>query len=236
MPHGLIGATVAQEAVDPHYHCHVIASFVRVACIPVILSTAVTVHAVQPPPDPQELFDRAINNFFAANILEAAADFDTLIAHAPNLKPQLWQRGIVLYYAQRYDDCREQFESHRTVNPNDVENAVWHFLCVARSESPERARAALLPVGPDPRRPMQQIYGLFSGSQSADEVVAAARGRASAEFYAHLYLGLYAEALGNEDKAIAHISRAAADRYERIAGYMHAVARVHLVLQGAGSR
>ena len=27
-------------------------------------------------------------------------------------------------YVGRYDDCRRQFESHRAVNPNDVENAV----------------------------------------------------------------------------------------------------------------
>jgi hypothetical protein len=38
------------------------------------------------------------------------------------------------------------FYAGRTVNPNDVENAAWHFLCVARAESPEKARAALLPV------------------------------------------------------------------------------------------
>ena len=61
----------------------------------------------------------------------------------PDEAPYLWQRGIALYYAGRYDDCRRQFESHRSVNPDDVENAAWHFLCVARAESPAKARAAL---------------------------------------------------------------------------------------------
>jgi hypothetical protein len=37
-----------------------------------------------------------------------------------------WQRGIALYYAGRYKDCRLQFESHRTVNPNDVETVREH--------------------------------------------------------------------------------------------------------------
>jgi len=74
--------------------------------------------------------------------------------------PQLWQRGIALYYAGRYDDCRKQFEAHRTVNPDVVENAAWHFLCVARADSVAAARAALLPVGPDRRVPMHEVYGM----------------------------------------------------------------------------
>lgn len=52
------------------------------------------------------------------------------------------------------------------MNPNDVENAAWHFLCVARAESPEQARAALLPVGSDRRVPMRQIYEMFRGTLS----------------------------------------------------------------------
>ena len=195
--------------------------------------SAAVVQTAQRPADTQRLFDQAIDSFFAGDIEESAKSFDTLIARTPDVTPRLWQRGIVLYYAQRYDDCREQFESHRTVNPNDVENAAWHFLCVSGSESPERARAALLPVGPDPRLPMQEVYGLFSGSQTAAEVMVAANGHAGAEFFAHLYVGLYAEALGDREEAFAHISEAAADRYARVGGYMHTVARIHLSLYDA---
>ena len=191
------------------------------------------VQTAQAPTDPQGLLDHAIDSFFTGDIEESATSFDTLIARAPEVMPRLWQRGIVLYYAQRYDDCRDQFESHRTVNPNDVENAAWHFLCVAALESPERARAALLPVGPDPRRPMEEVYGLFSGSQTADDVMAAANGRAGAEFYAHLYVGLHAEARGNHEEAFTHISEAAADKYARVGGYMHTVARIHVSLYDA---
>ena len=188
------------------------------------------VQTAQAQTDPRGLLDHAIDSFFAGDIEESATSFDTLIARTPEVMPRLWQRGIVLYYARRYDDCRDQFESHRTVNPNDVENAAWHFLCVAGSESPERARAALLPVGPDPRRPMEEVYGLFSGSQTADEVMAAANGRVGAEFYAHLYVGLHAEANGDREEAFAHISEAAADKYARVDGYMHTVARIHVSL------
>ena len=178
--------------------------------------------------DPRETFDRAVSDFRNGQLEDSAAGFDRVAALLPNSAPQLWQRGIALYYVGRYQDCRQQFESHRIVNPNDVENAAWHFICVARGESPQAAQAALLPVGRDRRPPMQEIYKMFQGALDADTVLAAAGNRASAQFYAHLYVGLYNEALGRHAKAYEHIAAAAEQRYEAVAGYMHMVARVHL--------
>jgi lipoprotein NlpI len=175
----------------------------------------------------QAVFERAVADFLAGRVAESVVGFDTLARLEPARAPQLWQRGIALYYAGRYQDCRSQFESHRTVNPNDVENAAWHFLCVARAESPDRARAALLPVGPDARSPMRQVYEMFRGDLEPDDVMAAAGTRPDAQFYAHLYIGLYAEALGNTALALAHIKAAADDRYT-MGGYMHTVAKIHL--------
>lgn len=179
---------------------------------------------------PQELLDRAVAHFEAGRIAESAADFDRLVQADPAGMPYLWQRGIVLYYAGRYADCRQQFERHRTVNPDDVENAAWHFLCVARAESPVRARAALLPVGPDSRVPMRQVYEMFRGAATPEEVLRAAGAQPAAQFYAQLYLGLYFEATGDARRAFEHITAAAADRYASAGGYMHMVARVHLTL------
>ena len=182
---------------------------------------------------PQAVLDRAVADFRDGRLAESAAGFDNLAKLVPDQAPQLWQRGIVLYYVGRYNDCRVQFESHSTVNPNDVENAAWHFLCVARAESPEKARAALLPVGPDARVPMRQIYQMFRGVLTPEEVLAAAGAQPESQFYAHLYLGLYFEALGARDRALEHIMAAAADRYAVAGGYMHMVAHVHLgTLQG----
>lgn len=166
---------------------------------------------------------------------ESASEFDNVVKLAPEHAPQLWQRGIALYYVGRYRDCRAQFESHRTVNPDDVENAAWHFLCVARAESVESARAALLPVGPDSRVPMREVYEMFRGTIGPEKVLAAAGSSPSSQFYAHLYLGLYLEAIGRKADALAHITTAAADRYAPAGGYMHQVARVHLaILQRGG--
>jgi lipoprotein NlpI len=178
-------------------------------------------------PNLQVVFDRAVGDFLSGRVAESVAGFDALARMEPDHAPQLWQRGIALYYAGRYQDCRSQFESHRTVNPDDVENAAWHFLCVARAESPQRAKAALLPVGPDSRPPMRQIYEMFRGALTPEGVMAAAGSRPEAQFYAHLYIGLYAEALGNTAVALEHITAAADGRYA-MGGYMHAVAKVHL--------
>ena len=60
------------------------------------------------------------------------------------------------------------------MNPADVENAAWHFLCVARQEGAEKARAALLPVGADPRVPMREVYEMFRGRLEPSAVIAAA--------------------------------------------------------------
>src|SRR6185295_16769096 len=177
---------------------------------------------------PQAMLNRAVADFENGRFAESAAAFDSLAKSAPAQAPYLWQRGIALYYAGRYDDCRRQFESHRTVNPDDVENAAWHFLCVARAESPARARAALLPVGPDARLPMREVYEMFRGTLTPEQVLSAAGTDLEAQFFAHLYLGLYFEAIGIKSRALEHITIAAADRFARAGGYMHMVARVHL--------
>ena len=184
--------------------------------------------AVQAQGAAEAIFQRAVADFEQGRIAVAAAGFDQVAELLPQQAPHLWQRGIALYYAERYGDCREQFESHRTVNPNDVENAVWHYLCVARAESPAAAEAALLPVGPDSRVPMREIYQMFSGDLAPAGVMAAAGDNPRGRFYAHLYLGLYYEAQGRADEAFEQIELAAGERYARAGGYMHMVARVHL--------
>ena len=181
-----------------------------------------------PAPRPQEVLDQAVTDFEQGRVVQSAAAFDTLAKMVPDSAPQLWQRGIALYYAGRYKDCRAQFESHRTVNPADVENAAWHFLCVARQESPDKALKALLPVGSDNRVPMTQIYEMFQGKRKPEQVLAAAGSQPRAQFYAELYVGLFFEASGNKRLAQQHIAAAAADRFASAGGYMHTVAKVHL--------
>ena len=176
---------------------------------------------------PQAILDRAVAEFENGRFAASATGFDNLAKAVPDQAPYLWQRGIALYYAGRYDECRRQFESHRAVNPADVENAAWHFLCVARAESPQAATRAILPVGPDSRAPMTQVYQMMRGDLTPEAVMAAAGDRPLSQFYAHLYIGLYAEALGNKASALEHIKAAADERFA-MGGYMHSVATIHL--------
>ncbi|REJ85869.1 MAG: hypothetical protein DWQ36_15620 [Acidobacteria bacterium] len=174
-----------------------------------------------------------------AGRVEAALEaYDAALAQRPELLPQLWQRGIALYYAGRWDECTAQFEAHRTVNPDDVENAAWHLLCAARRDGLAAARRTMLPVGPDPRPALAEVYALYAGRGSAEEVLAAAevadRGGSSARFYAHLYIGLLREIEGAEDEAETHLAKAVEQEFPH---FMGDVARLHLDrLRGTAAR
>src|SRR5688572_20264936 len=138
-----------------------------------------------------ELYEQAVDDLQQGRVAEAVKGFDAVVRLDDSVAPQLWQRGIALYFAGRYVDCRTQFERHRTVNPADVENAAYHFACAAKAESPAKATERLLPVGPDPRAPMGEVYQMFAGKLAPERVIAAAGDNTSARFYANLYVGLF---------------------------------------------
>ena len=184
---------------------------------------------------PDRIFEKAVSLFFEAKPGESAAVFDQLIQVQPECQPGLWQRGLALYYADRFVEGQKQFELHRLVNPNDVENPAWHYLCVARATSPENARQHMLAVGQDLRVPMKQILDLYKGEGSEENVLMhAARGDSRQQrnqlCYAYLYLGLYAEADGDMQKAKDHILQAAGPY--SMDHYMGRVAKVHASLRG----
>jgi lipoprotein NlpI len=178
--------------------------------------------------DIRAIMDRAVADFRAGRVEASLEGFDRVARLSPADAPYLWQRGIAQYYAGKFRECRDMFVSHRTVNPDDVENAAWHFLCVARAESPEAARKQILPVGPDARLPMREVYRMFKGEMTQAQVMKAAGSDPAGQFFARLYIGLYLEATGNREAGRAQIEIAAEDRYARVGGYMHDVARVHM--------
>ena len=82
---------------------------------------------------------------------------------------------------------------------------------------------------------MREILDLFAGRATPEAVLAAAEAgpepaRRNQLCYAHLYLGLYSEAIGDAEKAKQHMLLAA-DRYS-MDHYMGRGAQVHCRLRG----
>jgi lipoprotein NlpI len=200
-------------------------------------------HLLELDPNSAEAFDqRGSQHFMLGHITQSISDFERSIQLQPQQEPGHWKRGISYYYAGRYDQGRRQFEGYQTVDDNDVENAVWRYLCMARAQGVAIARGSMLPIKRDARVPMMEVYALYGGQATSEDVLAAARaGNPSPAalnerlFYAHLYLGLYYEAAGDAARATQHLATAAESH--KIGHYMWNVADVHAKrLKGLGGK
>jgi lipoprotein NlpI len=174
---------------------------------------------------------RGRERFRAGQIKDSVADFDKFVELRPNLESRQWERGIAYYYAGEYEKGARQFELYQTFHDQDVENSAWRYLCVARTVGVERARQRLLPIENDGRIPMMEIYALYQGKGTPENVLAAAKAGDPTEedlnsrlFYAHLYIGLWHEAAGEAAPAKEHILQA---EKHKIGHYMWDVAHVH---------
>lgn len=185
-----------------------------------------------------ELYQRrGETHFRACKFKESVADFDKVVAADPDREPHHWQRGISHYYAEEYRKGVRQFELHKEVNAEDVENAIWHFLCKTKADGIDKARKALIPIRGDGRPWAMTVYNLFREQAKPAEVLEnAVKGEINDNvrndnlFYSHLYLALYYDAIGSSSGALEHIT-IAVEKYQS-AHYMGDVARVHLkVLQ-----
>lgn len=147
----------------------------------------------------------------------AVPQFRRYIQQFPEREPELWQHGIALAFVGEYEAGQKLFELHRTVNPNDVENALWHFYCTAKGKSAEAARLTILPAPGDRRVPMKELLELYRGEANETAVRAAVEALPTgsvqaemAEYYANLYLAMHAEAIGERDRALELAAKAAA--------------------------
>lgn len=201
-----------------------------------LVSVSQVACAEEPLDSARAYLKRGMQRFRANQIVESIADFDRVEELEPAAGPHLWQRGISQYYAEKFADGQRQFESHKAVNRHDVENATWHFICVARQNGVEAARKVLIPINTarDTRVPMAEVFQLYAGNGSPDAVLEAAKKAATEQalMYAHLYLGLYFEVAGDEEKAQMHIEKSASAKLKD--NYMHDVAKIHLLQRGWG--
>lgn len=176
------------------------------------------------------LIEHGMDRFRQGRVAESLAQFDRAIEVDQRVKPYLWQRGISQYCLGDFSGGRQQFEIHRKVNPNDVENAAWHYLCVVKTDGQDVARQSLIPIKTefDRRAPMKEIYEYLAGTATEDEVLRAANQADTplSRMYAHLYLGLCDDVEGNTEQAMRHLKIASTEKLKD--SYMQDVAKVIL--------
>jgi len=180
-----------------------------------------------------ELVQQGVEAFKNVQMNESIHLFDEAIDEGYPVA-RLWQRGISLYYADRFQDGSKQFRDDTALNPNDTEESIWAFVCDAQTIGFDQARKQMMVVSHDSRMYMQTLYSMFRGEVSVDEVEQkVTEGTPQDAFYYSLYLGLYEEAAGDAVRAQNWITQAALSNFATSSGdYMGDVAVVHGKVRG----
>lgn len=150
---------------------------------------------------------------------------------------RLWQRGLSLYYADRFNEGAKQFRDDVALNPNDTEESIWAMLCEARTLGFDEARRQMITIDGERRPYMRAVYDLFRGGEKQAKSMSVlekmAAGSGADQFYAALYLGLFAEAQGDTATARRRIQESVVTSYAKNSGdYMAGLARVHMAVRG----
>lgn len=184
--------------------------------------------------DSPEILQRAAEILYRAGASKQSLTFfNRVVELEPDFAPSNWQRGIALCSCGEWEAGAKQFKIHHDVNPDDVENSAWYFLCVAKTKGMEAARETVIPSRGDSRQPMMSVLKMLQGSLEPAEVAQAAvdntpegtSARKSAQFYADLYIGLYYDCLDDAAQAQKFLKRSLT---YGIDGYMADTARVYL--------
>lgn len=176
--------------------------------------------------------------FFRGKFSEAVADYEKMVELQPDLETSHWRKGIAYFYARRYKDAAAQFENYHSFDNVDRENGIWRYLSQTKSLGRDKAREGLLKYEKDDREPFPDVYRLFSGELTGDEVVKrindakiSPREREQRLFYAELYVGLNEFVEGKLESAEKHLGEATKNNWGAKAGggpgWMWHVARVH---------
>ena len=176
--------------------------------------------------------------FFRGEFPEAVADYEKMVDLQPDLETSHWKKGIAYFYAKRYKDAAVQFENYHLFDNVDRENGIWRYLSQTKALGRDKARQALLKYEKDDREPFPDVYRLFSGELTGEEVLKRIKDakitpgeREQRLFYAELYVGLNDYVEGRLESAKKHLGEAAKNNWGAKAGegpgYMWQVARMH---------
>ncbi|PKA48930.1 hypothetical protein AXF42_Ash016446 [Apostasia shenzhenica] len=172
---------------------------------------------------------RGMELFRKGDLSGSLVEFDRAIELDRRQKAYLWQRGLSLYYLNRFEEGAEQFRLDVAQNPNDTEESIWCFLCEAQVYGVGEARRRFLEVGQDPRPVMREAYQMFKDGGEPEKFVSNFSNSSENErFYALLYAGLYHESQNDMDAAKTHVVAACQTSYgSRSDDYMASLAKVH---------
>ena len=176
--------------------------------------------------------------FFLGEFEKAVADYDKMVELSPKVDQSHWRRGIAYFYNRQYDKATAQFERYHSFDDVDRENGIWRYLSQFRFQGSDEARKELLKYDKDDREPFGDVYILFAGETSGQQILkkinAADITEAEKEkrmFYANLYIGLNDAVHDRKESALKHLRQATENTWAPKAGYgphfMWHVGRLH---------
>ncbi|MEM9644993.1 MAG: hypothetical protein AAF989_08355 [Planctomycetota bacterium] len=167
----------------------------------------------------------------AGKIEDSIVSFERAISLAGDdeFTAGLWQYGISLFFAKRYDEGTKLFDQYQQFGPDDVETAAWHFMCMAKAKDVETARQNVIEIYGDGRPAMKEVHQRLSGGEDSivHDAIRKAKGtprQGAAIFFGNFYLGAIADAEGDLPRAKRRMKVAAISPYTE---FMADVAKVY---------
>lgn len=178
--------------------------------------------------------------FFLGDFDKALADYEQMVKLDETEAPGHWRRGIADFYAGKFKAASDQFELYHSFDDVDRENGIWRYLSQVKAFGRDKAREGLLKYKKDDREPFPDVYQLFAGKLTAEEILKKIRDakldddeREKRLFYAELYIGLNFDVEKDPQQALTHLQAATATQWPRKAGYgpnyMWHVGRLHAI-------
>ena len=179
---------------------------------------------------------RGDTRLFLGDFKGAVQDFEKMIALDAAQDAPHWRLGIAYYFAGQYKESADQFVKYQTYESGDRENGIWKFLADARRLGLDAARPKMIEFTRFDREPFPDLYEMFAGRLSGDQVLANLEKKGLAkdgapQFFAHYYVGVNEALLGHRDRAVSLLDKAVASQWGQTAeggpAYMWRCARLH---------